>query len=260
MLKTILSCCLLLSLSNLAPAQSRYTILAEDAAGMWGQADGSGAGNDIVHAAFNAVGDQVVLKIVPYNRCKAHVLSGLAIACLGMSKSEELNGKILFADLPLYTTISTVFVRKSDALKYTKLADIPPLTHVGTVLGYEYPSLVIQLFNNKNWIPSDAPSEVQSLKKLAAGRFNLAIANLDALKNADYLLKQAGVSDQVQVAFEIEGSETFVGFANDDKKAMQALAAFNKGMQIIKKNGTLDKILQQWKSKLTTSTPTPSTS
>ncbi len=257
MFKIILSCCLFLSLANLASAQSKYAILAEDAAGMWGQADGSGAGNDIVRAAFAAVGDQVVLSIVPYNRCKAHVLNGLAIACVGMSKSEDLNGKILFADVPLYTTVSTLFVRKSDAHKYTKLADIPSQTHVGTVLGYEYPSLVMQLFKDRNWIASDAPSEVHSLKKLAAGRFNLAVANLDALKNADYLLKQAGVSDQVQVAFEVEGSETFIGFARDDKKALLALAAFNRGMQIIKKNGTLDKILQQWKSKLATSSPSP---
>ena len=174
-----------------------------------------------------------------------------------MSQSNDLKGKIVFADMPLYTTISTVFVRKSDAPKFTSIADIAPQTNVGTVLGYEYPGKVMQLFKDKVIVASDAPTEVHSLKKLAAGRFQLAIANLDALKNADYLLKQAGVKDQVQVAFEIEGSATYVGFAANDKQALQALAAFNKGMQIIKKDGSLDKILLQWKAKLNDSAPTP---
>ncbi len=32
-----------------------YTILAEDAAGLWGQEDGTGYGNDIVKAAFGGI-------------------------------------------------------------------------------------------------------------------------------------------------------------------------------------------------------------
>jgi ABC-type amino acid transport substrate-binding protein len=99
-------------------------------------------------------------------------------------------------------------------------------------------------------IPDHAPSELHSLKKLAAGRFTLVVANLDELKNANYLMKQAGVTDSVQLAFEMESSGTFLGFSTSHPKSAAAIKSFNAGMALIKKNGTLNKILMTWKSKL----------
>jgi polar amino acid transport system substrate-binding protein len=243
----------ILAASSVAHAQTQttYTILAEDAAGLWGQADGTGAGNEIVQAAFAAMGDKVSLQIVPYNRCKTYVMNGRALACFGMSWSEELKGKVVFPKERIYTNTGTIFVRKTDGRKYKSIADIPPRTKIGTVLGYEYPDPFPRLLKSEVFILDEALSEVQSLKKLALGRTELVIANLDDLKSAEYLLKQAGVGDSVQTAFVLESAGTFLGFSVTDPKTTMAMKTFDAGMAKIKTDGTLAKILRTWKAKLT---------
>jgi ABC-type amino acid transport substrate-binding protein len=244
-------CLLALTLfSSSASAQATYQILAEDAAGLWGQSDGTGAGNDIVRAAFEASGDKVIFSIVPYNRCKTKVMEGRVLACFGMGWSEELKGKVIFAKRPIYTNTATIFVRKTDAAKYRKVGDIAPKTPIGTVLGYEYPDTFAQLVKSGTVVPNSAINETTSLKMLAAGRFDLGIAKLDDLKSAEYLLRQAGVEDRVQVAFTMESAGTFLGFSASDPKTPAAMKSFDAGMELIQKNGTLAKILASWKGRL----------
>ncbi len=240
---------LLLTISCAANSQTTYTILAEDAAGHWGQADGTGAGNDIVRAAYAAVGDNVVLKIVPYNRCKTYVMNGIALACFGMSWSDELKDKVIFPREPIYSNVATIFIRKRDAQKYRKLTDVQPKSKIGTVLGYEYPQAFTDLVRSDIFVTDDAPSEVSSLKKLAAGRFDFVIANVDDLKSAAYLLKQAEVEDTVQIAFELERSKTFIGFSAARRETAAALHAFDAGMAKIKHNGTLARIQMLWNAR-----------
>ena len=240
----------LLIAHSIVVAQANYSIQAEDAAGLWGQADGTGAGNDIVRAAFAAAGDTVNFQVVPYNRCKWTVMAGHSLACFGMGRSDELKGKVTFPKHSIYTNTSTIFVRKADAAKFKRIEDLRPHTEIGTVRGYEYPAVFEQLINSGVLSPIQANSEVQILKMLAVGRFDLAVGNLDDLKNADYLLKQAGVADTVQVAFPLAPAGTFLGFAVHHPETPAAMQSFDHGMAAIKANGTLAKILKKWKAKL----------
>lgn len=239
---------MILALARIQFAQA-YIVLAEDAAGLWGQADGTGCGNDIVKAAFEASGVSVQLEITPYNRAKVLVLEGKVLACFGMSWSEELAGKVVFASEPIYTTTSTVFVRKADTARFGKAADAPAGTSVGTVLGYEYPEGFVRLVKSGILVPDAAPSEEQSLKKLALGRIDLAIANVDALKSAEFLLSQAGVADKIQTAFTLGSSGTNLGFSSGNPETPAAIRAFDAGMARIRANGSLARILAFWKSK-----------
>ncbi len=142
------------------------TIHAEDAAGLWGQADGTGCGNDIVKAAFRASGVEVSLVTTPYNRAKTFVMEGKALACFGM------------------------------------------------------------------------------------GRVDVALIQLDSLKSAAYVMKAAGVSDRIEVAFSLGVTRTYLRFAVDNPDTPAAIKAFDEGMVKIKADGTLDKIIAFWKSKL----------
>jgi polar amino acid transport system substrate-binding protein len=226
-----------------------YTILAEDAAGLWGQADGSGCGNDIVRAAFAASGVRVELEAVPYNRAKKLVLGGKALACFGMSWSDELRGKVVFSREPIYSTVCTVFVRKADSDRYRGPADIRPGTIVGTVLGYEYPPDFGELVGRGALLPESALSEAKSLQKLAMGRLDIAAANLDSLKSEKYLLALAGVEGRVVAAFTLGSSGTYLGFAAGNPETPAAIEAFDKGMRIIAGDGSRDRIIALWKQK-----------
>jgi len=223
-----------------------YTILAEDEAGLWGQADGTGCGNDIVKAAFAASGVSVRLEITPYNRAKILVLKGKALACFGMSWSEELAGKVRFASVPIYSTTSLIFVRGSEAARYRSVDSLPAGTRVGTVLGYEYPVDFVRLVKAGILVPEDSPSEEQNLKKLALGRIDLAILNLNSLKRAENMMREAGVTGQVREAFALGGQGTFVGFAIGNPETPAAIKAFDEGMAKITSNGTLARIMATW--------------
>jgi polar amino acid transport system substrate-binding protein len=69
---------------------ARVQILVEDAASPWSNQGGEGYANDLVRAAFAAVGVDVELKVLPNARCKAMVLQADAVACSSMSASPEL--------------------------------------------------------------------------------------------------------------------------------------------------------------------------
>src|SRR4029077_8978886 len=77
-------------------------IAAEDDAAPWSQRDGTGFANDVVRAAFKAVGVEVDFSVVPYARGKDMALKGKVAACFSMTWVPELTGKIVFAEKPLF--------------------------------------------------------------------------------------------------------------------------------------------------------------
>ena len=76
-------------------------IYVENAADPFSRPDGTGYANDVVRAAFEAVGVRIKFTVVPYSRCKYKVLSGEAAACVSMSWDPSFEGRIRFADTPL---------------------------------------------------------------------------------------------------------------------------------------------------------------
>jgi polar amino acid transport system substrate-binding protein len=226
-------------------------IFAEDEAGPWGQPDGAGCGNDIVAAAFKAAGVPVVLEIVPYSRAKKMVLSGKALACFGMAWEPELEGKVVFADLPLYTNAAVIFQSVHNPLPDIHAACFPKGAKIGTVLGYEYPAGVRNLILNGKFTPVPTMSEQTNLKVLASsGRLDAVVCMVDELKSASYLISQAGVTGKVNQAFVMDRSGTYLGFAINHPQKESALKKFNEGMAAIKRNGTYDAIINKWKKRI----------
>jgi polar amino acid transport system substrate-binding protein len=126
-------------------AKQPLIIAAEDGAGPWGQTDGTGCGNDIVLAAYAAVKVPVKLEVMPYARAKSGALSGGFVACFGMAWTPELEGKILFADKPLYRVTAVLIQATARPLNVTEGSALKAGTKVGTVLGYEYPPVFYEL-------------------------------------------------------------------------------------------------------------------
>lgn len=248
---------LLASLSLLAllaapalPAFAQPIVLgAEDGAGPWGQADGRGCGNDLVRAAFKAAGVELRLSILPYVRAKEEALKGNIAGCFGMSWYEAFAGKIVFSRLPLYVVSVAVFRNKTAPLRAGRASELAGPLVLGTVRDYEYPAWVEELAA-KGIRFEAGNSEAQNLKKLAAGRLDAVLAMVDELKSPDYLLRQAGVAGSVELAFVAEGQPTFVGFSLLNPQGLAAKAAFDKGMELIVKDGSYDRILAEWKARL----------
>lgn len=221
---------------------------AEDGAGPWGDKDGHGAGNEIVLAAYKAAGMDIKLNILSYAKAKALTLEGKIAGCFSMAWEPELEGKIVFAKEPLYTPSAVFFKNTKHSLKAKNIDQIEEKSVVGTVIDYEYPEAVVAL--KKRGVKfEEGYSEEANLKKLVQNRYPTTVAMIDELKSSDFLIQKAGVKGLVEVAFIASKQGSFVGFSLNHPDGKLAKAKFDEGYALIKKNGTLEKILKKWRAK-----------
>lgn len=235
-------CAMLLvgSIAHSAPLE----IMAEDAASPWSNPDGSGLANAVVKAAFAAVHVDIKLTIVPYARCKAFVMSGHVPACLSMSWEPQFKGHIAFPNKPIFTARAELYVNEQRPLAARSIKEIPPGTVVGIVNGYEYPQSV-QAMQQAGVVFDYSPSETVSLKKLEAGRIQLAILMLDGIKTDIAIMTEAGVGN-VGHLFSAGEQGSYIGFSIKNARGEFARSKYNEGYDIIAQNGVLKSISAAW--------------
>lgn len=225
-------------------------ILAEDAAAPWAFGDGTGYANDVVRAAFRAAGVDVRLEVVPYARAKGQTLSGAAAGCFSMAWSPEFAGKIEFSEKPLYVCRADYFHDLRRPIPaHSEVEPRDPIT-VGTVVGYEYPAGFYPLVERGLLRVDPAPSEVSCLRKLAAGRIDVALINHNEIKTLRYLLSSAGVRAPIALAMRGGELESFIGFSLKHPRGRWARDRYNEGFRIISSDGTLRSIERKWSARM----------
>ncbi len=227
-------------------APARLHIAVEDAADPFSRPDGSGYANDIVRAAFAAVGVQIVFDVVPYVRCKNDVLSGSSASCMSMSWDPAFEGRIKFADAPLFTVTPIYFENSARPLKVSSEAQLGAGVTIGTVRGYEYPQAAMRV-RARGAVFDESRSEQINLKKLAAGRLDAALVMANPITGANHWIEQAQVGQQVREAFRsAQSTPGYLGFSVRHPDGLASLAKYNAGFKIISANGTVDKIKSKW--------------
>jgi hypothetical protein len=241
-------CLLICSLLNphLCLAQNSVAVAVEDQASPWSRPDGSGYANDLVVAAFKAVGVDVDLKVVPYARCKRMAINGEVAACFSTSPSNEFDGLLELSERPLFTVSSGYFYNVNKPPTVKRQENLQPKTIVGTVIGYEYPASFERLKQQGVITVEESPSEEINLKKLAAGRIDFAVLNYNEMKSPAMLIKRAGVTGQVKTTFLAGTMNSYIAFSTKHPQGRWAQDQFNKGFATISKNGTLRRIRQTW--------------
>jgi len=229
------------------PTGTRETIDVgvEDAAAPWSQPDGTGYANDLVRAAFDAVDIDVRLHVLPYARCKQHVLNGELVACVSMSPAPELRRAVRFSARPLFVFTCRFFERPLRPLA-RRIEDFPLGTRVGTVLGYEYPPEMLERLRRRGAILEPAPTEETNLRKLAAGRIDAAVVNSDAVKSPDWVAARAGVTGRVRSVFSIGGMPAYVGISMAHRDGRALAARFDVGYARIIASGEQRRIQRRW--------------
>lgn len=221
-------------------------IAVEDDAAPWSRSDGSGYANDVVVAAFKAVGINVELRVVPYARCKRMAVAGEVVGCFSTSPSPEFEGLIRLSSKPLFVVQSGYFYNTAKPPKAKRQEKLPAKTVVGTVIGYEYPPAFNRLKQQGIVIVEEAASEDINLRKLAAGRIDLALINYNEMKSPDLLLRRTGVATNVKPAFLAGTMNSYIGFSTKHPEGMSSLQQYNRGFSMISANGTLRQIRTKW--------------
>jgi polar amino acid transport system substrate-binding protein len=225
--------------AGVASAAPPLEIMVENGAAPWSGPDGNGYANDLVRAAFAAVHADIKLVVVPYARCKAYVMQGAVAACFNMSAAPEHQGKVVLADMPLFEVHPRYYYNTDKALPAVSELMVTPGTRIGVVNGYEYPPSLAEL-ERRGAILDRANTEVATLRKLAAGRVDLALMMADQVK-AD-----AAQMRNVAVAFHATSMGSFIGFSTTHPQGEQARKLFNEGYRIITANGRKAEIARRW--------------
>jgi polar amino acid transport system substrate-binding protein len=200
---------------------------------------------DVMSAAMHAVNIEVDFKVLPFSRCVALVKAGQEIGCFNMLKDETTEKDFLFPDEPLFKGIVAIYARKD----YVGTATIKSMEGkgVGTTFGYTYGP---EIENNPKIKRYVSHQDVVSLKNLALGRLDFAL--LDTRVEASLMKENwatlGGKIKPVGVALPAPLYTFFSKTHPDGRRVMEAL---NRGLKIIRSNGTYSKIDKKWDELLT---------
>jgi polar amino acid transport system substrate-binding protein len=229
-----------------ANAATPLEVLVENAADPFSHADGTGYANDVVRAAFAAVDVPITLTIVPYVRCKSRVLEGSAALCFSMSWDESFQGRVKFADTPLFSVWPVYFESRARPLQARTEAALGRGVRIGTIRSYEYPESTLKV-RERGAIFAEGSTEAGNLKKLAAGRLDAAMVMANSLTGSRLWVEQSQVEHLVREAFRCPSEQVaFLGASTVHPRGLWALEKYNRGIAIIEKNGVLDRIRKQW--------------
>jgi polar amino acid transport system substrate-binding protein len=232
-----------------ASAPQPLAIAVEDDAAPWSQLDGTGYANDLVRAAFAAVGIDVRFTVVPYARCKQMAIDGEVAACFAMSRGPELAGSVVFPEQPLFVCRSELVLRDGDSRTLTGLDGLPAGSVVGVVLGYEYPEALYALERAGTITLERSRSEDLNLRKLAAGRIGAAVVNANDVKPLSYMLAKAGVAGRVRPGFVLGELSSYVGFSRSHPRGLEARLRYDEGLRQIVQRGEKSRIDAHWISR-----------
>ncbi len=230
-------------------ATHQVVLAAEDDAAPWSYADGSGFVNDLVLAAFREAGWSVQLSVMPYARCKALALHGDIAGCFTTSHAPGLDAGLMFPAEPVIDPRHVIVARNGTHWQGCDPARWGARPLVGTVRGYEYVPEADALFSRDAARADVSDSEITNLRKLRAGRIDLALVVLDDVKRLDYLARLAAVPPDFRTVCDLGPLPGYVAFSRRHPQGAAALAAFDAGMARLKRRGGLAPLVAAWRTR-----------
>ena len=195
---------------------------------------------EIISEAMKAVGYDVEIKWLNWNRALAlsskGIYDGLGACYYNKNRAE----KFAYTD-PIGDTQTVFFKLKTKKINYEKLEDLKSYK-IGTAKGYGYPDK----FKEAVYLNTiDAPKLEFNIRKLLNNRIDLVIGSK---KVTQFLLNNNYQKDKVKIEIiqpVIDSMPLYVAFSKNSTGYEQKVKDFNKGLKIIKSNGTFNKILKK---------------
>jgi len=228
-------------LSSFVSAET-VKILAENDWAPWAQGDGTGIGNDVIRAAFKAVGIDVQYEVVLYDRALAMVKEGSAIACFNVPRQADNETTFLWPAQKLSTVRSMFYALSSFTGTVRSAADLAG-KRLGLTEGYGYGNAIEQ---NNAIIKDYSRTDEIITKKLLAGRVDFVILYE---RCADIIIKNLNAVGKIKAVGVSDSADIYLAFSKANADSRKYLDLFNRGFQIIQSNGTYDAIMREWEAK-----------
>lgn len=202
---------------------------------------------EIVEEAFKAVGAKAEFKNYPFARATMLVEGKEESATMPKFKTEEREKKFIFSDPVIMSTAKFFYVKRRkipDNFKWSSLSDFK-MFRIGGTLGYWY----LEEFKKVGINVDVTATNEQNIEKLYIGRIDVflidEITGWELIKKYDITkMKEFDTIDKPE-----KKEPLYLMFSRDDKKNLETMEKFNKGLKIIKANGIYDKILKKYSMK-----------
>ncbi len=227
-----------------AASAERITIGAEDDWYPYGgvvEGKARGYGIDIARAAFSAVNIETHFEPLPYQRCIDMARRGELIACLQPTRLPENEAHFFWSKEPLFKARSLIYARAGHPARAIKVKDLEGKS-VAVTVGYEYGLD----FDHNNAVRREvARKELAAFRMLDAGRTEFAVGYE---KVVNHLLKKnvGAFKNQIVPVGEITVNDQYCVFSRRHPEGQRHLELFEKGLAIIRQNGTYAEIEKRY--------------
>ncbi len=202
-----------------------------------------GITTEIVRAAFDAVGIETTLTFYPWARCEKMIQRGMDVVAFPYVQTAERDKFALFSK-PILTERTYLYYSKRH-MKDFDFTDYKSLRkyRIGTLNGF-----VHQEFFKKNNVPATAVKDnTSALRMLLMNRLQLfpinsLVAEKELKKN--FSVKKDEIRHTKTPMYEVPLK---LMVSNLNPQAHSIFSQFSKGMSILRRKGTVDKILKKYK-------------
>jgi len=195
---------------------------------------------EIIREALKRVGYELQTVWLPWKRAQLEAARGDYDGLGASYYTEERAKKFAYSD-PIASTEVVFFKRTEDTINYSNLEDLKPYT-IGTGFGYGYPAK----FAKADYLKKVEAYELKTnIKRLLHKRVDLIIGSKEAIR---FYLKQ-DFPDKVHsveiLGKPLETLSLYVPFSKMRPNYMQKVQDFNRGLKMIKEDGTYQKIMKE---------------
>lgn len=196
---------------------------------------------EIVRAAFKTQGYEVKMSIMPWARAEAEVKKGTYDILPDVWMTDARKKDFMFGKPYVSNKVKFVFL-KENRFEYDGMKSLEG-KKVGTVRGYGYSDEFLKADKFKR---EEVADFMTNIRKLIAKRLDLTLED-ELVAKAQIAKEDPKILDQIRFtanSFSVNDLHVASGIKNPRHK--EIIEAFNKGLEIIKADGTAARILASY--------------
>ena len=196
---------------------------------------------EIIREALKTQGYEIKHQNVPWNRALLGTKEGTYDLITSIWMSEERKQDYLYSVHFMTNTIKFIKL-KDDPFDFENMGSLKG-KRIGLISGYSYQE---DFINAGNYQKDEVNDFITNIRKLLAGRIDLTVE--------DEIVARALIAEHLPSAYDkiefvnkpLDEKKLFVVSGLKNPRHKELINAFNKGFQIIRENGTYDKILSKY--------------
>ena len=200
-----------------------------------------GLGMEIIRAAYKTQGHEVTMEYVPWTRAETGVKNG-TYDIVPFTWRTDARVKVLLFSYAFAVGNVRFIKRKDDPFEFQGMESLSG-KRVGTVLGYGYGDAFM---HSTAFARENGKDLATNIKKLLRHRIDLTLEDEIVARSA-LTAEDPRLLDQIEfVKTPLSVNPLYVTVGLQNPRAREIIGAFNKGLEIIKANGTYDGIFKKY--------------